>query len=311
MTISIRENVKFVIGSRKILSVPRQLIPIHFSLEQLIGNQPVSLPDGKGAPAEAQGYRIRSAPQDQYDTILGHYPGYIVGGYQAYNRYYIDMSGDFDAYMARFSGKTRSTLKRKRRKLADMNGGTLDLRAYHGADAMPEFLALATPLSRRTYQTRLLDAGLPEGEAAAAQMLDLAGRNQSRAWLLFLNGEAISYLYLTIKDDILSYDFLGYAPESAHLSPGTVLQMDALEELFAEGRFRYFDFTEGEGSHKKMFGTDNIPSCSFFLLKPDIGNRLLMGGVNAFDGAVAGVKKLAEKSGVLAHARKMLRGKGQ
>lgn len=309
MTVSVKENVKFVIGSRKILSIPRQLISINYTLDQLIANQPAS-PAASGDMAGVQGYRIRSAPQEQLDPIKQRYPGHIIGGYQGYNRYYIDMAGGFDAYMARFSGKTRSTLKRKCRKLADMNGGTLDVRAYHSATAMPEFLERAIPLSRKTYQTRLLDAGLPEGDKATARMIDLAHRDQSRAWLLFLNDEAISYLYLTIKDDILSYDFLGYAPESAHLSPGTVLQMEALEELFAEGRFRYFDFTEGEGTHKQMFGTDSIPACSFFLLKPDIGNRLLMGGVNAFDGAVAGVKKLAEKTGGLANIRKLLRGKG-
>lgn len=302
------EPVKFVIGSRKLLEVRRRLTPIHFTLAHLIGDQPIDLPDP--IEAGAQGYRIRSAPQSRMEAIQKRYPGHILGGYQAYQRHYIDMNEGFDAYMARFSGKTRSTLKRKRRKLAELNGGTLDVRAYHDANSLSEFLERAVPLSRKTYQTRLLDVGLPEGDAATARMIDLARQGRVRAWLLFLNGDAISYLYLTITDAVISYDFLGYAPESAPLSPGTVLQMEALEELFAEGCFRYFDFTEGDGAHKRMFGTDSIAACSFFLLKPDISNRLLMGALNIFDGSVAGVKKLTEKSGALAKVRKVLRGKG-
>ena len=68
-----------------------------------------------------------------------------------------------------------------------------------------------------------------------------------RAFLLFLAGEPVAYLYLPVSGRTLIYAYLGYDAEHAHLSPGTVLQMAALENLFAEKRFAYFDFTEGEG----------------------------------------------------------------
>ena len=297
--------IKFVIGSRKLMAVPRNLVPVSFGLDHLVSaTMPAFPPEDDGA----DGYRILSAPEADLPKILAAHPGHIIGGFQAYQRYYIDMAGDFAGYLARFSSKTRSTFNRKRRKLAELSGGTLDLREYHKPEQIAEFMEAAVPLSRRTYQTRLLDAGIPEGEAAEAGMRELAANDALRAYLLFMDGKAISYLYLPIQDGIISYAFLGYDPDFAQLSTGTVLQLEAMERLFAENRYRYFDFTEGEGAHKAMFGTDSIAACSFFLLKPSAANRLLMGALNGFDQSVAVAKTLASRSGALANMRKLLRG---
>jgi CelD/BcsL family acetyltransferase involved in cellulose biosynthesis len=105
----------------------------------------------------------------------------------------------------------------------------------------------------------------------------------------------------------LVYAHLGYDPDHARLSPGTVLQMEALERLFAEQRYRWFDFTEGEGAHKAMFGTGSAQCSSFVLLRPTLANRPLLGARGAFDAGVAGARTLAERSGALARIRAGLR----
>ena len=211
-----------------------------------------------------------------------------MGGREDYERHYIDMTGSNDDYLARFSGKTRSTLRRKRRKMESESGGSLDLRLYSRPEEMDEFVHHAVPLSRITYQARLLDAGLPESEIARAEMRELAWQDRVRAFLLFLNGEPVAYLYLPVIGETLVYAYLGYDPAHANLSPGTVLQMAALESLFAEQRYRYFDFTEGEGAHKRLFGTRSAPCASFLLLRPTLANRALLSSLKAFDAAVNG-----------------------
>ena len=77
--------------------------------------------------------------------------------------------------------------------------------------------------------------------------------------------------------------------------------------LFAEERFGYFDFTEGEGAHKALFGTHSVACCSFLLLRSTLGNRALLGARDGFDASVAWVKALSQRSGSLASARKLLR----
>lgn len=298
--------VKFVIGSRQVLAVRRLLDTVAFGLDELVaGASPPIAPE----QTQGEGLRFLSLPMAALADVRARFSRRTLGGFQAYRRYYIEMEGrSYQDYLAGFSSKTRSTLGRKYRKLAERSGGALDIRDFSRADQIDAFMADAVPLSRRTYQTGLLDAGLPEGEEAIAGMKALAGQDMMRACILYLDGQAVSYLYLPTGGGIVTYAYLGYDPDHAQWSVGTMLQMEALQRLFAEQRYRYFDFTEGDGAHKQMFGTACVEACSFFLLRPTVVNRLLIGALNAFDGGVSRVKGLAERHGSLALLCRMLRG---
>jgi CelD/BcsL family acetyltransferase involved in cellulose biosynthesis len=138
----------------------------------------------------------------------------------------------------------------------------------------------------------LLDAGLPSGPEAIAEMREKARRDQLRAWLLFVDGRPISYLYAPAEGDTLIYAHLGYDPNHAEYSPGTVLQLEAMRELMGEGRFRLFDFTEGEGQHKRQFATGGIDCVDLLLVRPTAANLLAGWALNGFDGAVALAKRV-------------------
>lgn len=293
--------IDFTLGSRRLLSVPRNLVTWSFGLEQVLAG---TLPQ---APTPGpDGLRILSAPTARLAEITAHLPGFVAGGRQDYRRHYIDMGQSFADYMGRFSGKTRSTLRRKARKLAEETGG-YTITEHRSPAEIEAFLAAALPLSARTYQARLLDAGLPDSPEARRAMLEAAEDDRMRGFLLHAGGQAIAYLALPVVGATLVYAHLGYDPDHARLSPGTVLQMDALERLFAEGRYRWFDFTEGEGAHKAMFGTDSAACSSLVLLRPTLANRALLASRGAFDAGVAQAKALATRSGALARIRAGLR----
>lgn len=298
-------DIRFLLGDRCILRARRMLVPLSYGLDAILANRPLApgpLPRG------ADGYRIQSAPVDQLSRLDQQFAGFLKSPLQVYARHYIDMALGFDGYMAQFSSKTRATLKRKMRKLADADGGTLDIRSYHRPDQLDAFFAAALPLSEQTYQARLLDAGLPGHAAFRAETAALAEADTLRAWILFLQGKPVAYLYLPVVDNVLIYAYLGYDQAQAQLSPGTVLQMHALEELFAEARFRYFDFTEGDGAHKALFGTHEVRCATVFLLKPSLTNRALLAGHRAFNAAVEGTGIWLDRIGAKARIRKLLRG---
>ncbi len=297
-------SIKFVVGSRKLFEVRRRVRTVGCNLEQLIAGIP---PDFGGDAPALDGYRVLSVPESVRAEICERFPHYACGGLQRYRRHYIDMAGCFSDYLAHFSSKTRSTFTRKRRKLEQLSGGALDIEEFRGRSGIERFFAEAIPVSRLTYQTRLLNAGLPEDEVASRAALELASQDRLRAFLLRTRGRAIAYLYLPVDGMTLIYAHLGYDPDFAKYSPGTVLQLEAMERLFAEERYRYFDFTEGEGAHKAMFGTDWVEACSFLLLRASWSNRLLLGSLEAFNLMVAKAKDLAERKGVLARVRRVLR----
>lgn len=296
-------EIAFTLGARRIAGVRRRLVPLAFSLEQAMAGQLPPLPDAAGV----DGVRVLSVPVSLIAAVRAAYPAMLKGAEQHYRRGYVALNGTYEDYLARFSGKTRSTLRRKLRKFEEASGGTLDFRAYRSPGEITEFLDLARPLAAATYQARLLDAALPGDAAFRKEALALAARGSVRAFLLFLDGAPAAYLYLPAEGETLLYAFLGHDPARAALSPGTVLQMAALERIFAERRFRYFDFTEGEGAHKALFATDFIECASFVLLRPTFANRLLFAALATVDRAAAGAKRLARATGVETALRKLLR----
>jgi CelD/BcsL family acetyltransferase involved in cellulose biosynthesis len=294
-------SIDFTAGSRRLLAVPRQMNDWSFSLAQILTG---ALPD---APSPGRdGVRVLSAPTTRLPEIAAQYPGYLAGGRQDYRRHYIDMRQSFADYMAQFSGKTRSTLRRKAKKLAEEVGG-YTVSEHRSPAEIEAFFTAALPLSAKTYQARLLGAGLPEGPEARRAMLEAAEADRMRAFLIHAGGEAVAYLALPVTGETLVYAHLGYDPAFARLSPGTVLQMDALERLFAEQRYRWFDFTEGDGAHKELFGTGHAVCSSLVLLEPTLANRTLLGARAGFDGCVAQAKALAQQSGALGRLRALLR----
>jgi CelD/BcsL family acetyltransferase involved in cellulose biosynthesis len=294
-------GIDFTIGARRLLRVPRQLATWAFTLDQLRAE---ALPPAP--PGGPDGVRVLSAPTGRLAEVTACYPGFIRGGRQDYRRHYIAMDGSFAAYLAGFSGKTRATLRRKAKKLAEATGG-YTVTAHRTPAEIEAFLAAALPLSARTYQARLLGAGLPDSAEARRAMLAAAEADALRCFLLHADGEAIAYLALPVVGRTLIYAHLGYHPACAPLSPGTVLQIEALERLFAEQRFAHFDFTEGEGAHKALFGTGWVACSSQILLEPTVANRTLLTARAGFDGAVSTAKALAERSGMLGRVRSAIR----
>src|ERR1035437_2520462 len=221
--------------------------------------------------------------------------------------YYVDLTTTFDEYFRNFSAKTRSTLRRKVRKFEDFSGGTIDFREYKTAEGFDDFYSLALELSSRTYQHRLLDAGLPATESFASSARALAAGNQVRAYLLLYAGKAVAYLYCPIVDRALAYAHQGYDERFAEWSCGTVLQYLAFERLFAERTFQVFDFTEGEGEHKKLFATGMVSCAKMLYFRPKLWNVILAGSHAALVSASRWGVKLLDRVGLKRRIKKMLR----
>ncbi|MEM1195987.1 MAG: GNAT family N-acetyltransferase [Pseudomonadota bacterium] len=296
--------IDFTIGSRRLVSVPRRLATWAFSLEEALAGT-TGLPPSPEPGRD--GLRVLSAPASALPALIARFPNHVIGARQDYPRHYIAMAGSFEDYMARFSAKTRSTLRRKARKLEEALGPGFAITQHRTAAEIEDFLDRAAPLSARTYQARLLGAGLPEDTASRQAMIALAERDKMRGFLLESGEGPLAYLALPVHGTTLVYAHLGYDPAFARHSPGTVLQMRALESLFAEGRFTHFDFTEGDGAHKALFATHSVDCASFALLSPTLTNRALMAARSGFDSGVAGTKALAARSGALGRIRSRLR----
>lgn len=272
------------IGARTLWTVRRRLVRRGLTLaEALAGETPRLPPLGAGD----DGYLVTALPAALVASLTREHPRLRPFVRQRYARSYADLGLGFEAWLGTLSAKSRSTLKRKARRLTERSGGALDLRCYRSPEEMAAFHRDARALSARTYQERRLGAGLPDGPEALAGMQALARRDAVRAWLLFVDGAPAAYLYAPADGDTLIYAWLGYDPAFADLSPGTVLQLEAMRALMAEGRFRLFDFTEGDGQHKRQFATGAVDCVDLLLVRPTLANLAVAHLLGGFDAAVA------------------------
>lgn len=298
-----RVALRVEVAGRTLGHVRRDLAVVGHSLDAILDPATRAIPS-----AGRDGWLFRSLPRDRLADLTARLEGWLVSVRQSYPRHYVPMEGqDFDDWWQGFSSRTRSTLSRKARRLAEHFAGETSMRCYRTGAEIEEFMDIAVPLSEQTYQARLLQAGLPADEADRARAVAAAARDQVRAFLLFAGDRAIAYLYLPVDRDILIYAHLGYDPAFAALSPGTVLHVDAMRALFAEGRYRAFDFTEGDGAHKAQFGRASIDCVDVLVLRPTLRNRAALGMMEGVDRAAGTGKYLLDRLGVRARVKALIR----
>ncbi len=297
--------LRIEIAGRAIGHVGRHLRVVPRGLDAVL-----SVTDDDAMPSAGRdGWLLRSLPAVRLPALRAQMQDWLVAVRQGYPRHYIAMEhASFDDWWQGFSSKTRSTLSRKARRLADQFDSGFTVRSYRTAAEVAEFMAVAGDLSRRTYQARLMQAGLPTGEADIAQAVAAAAADNVRAFVLFTGGQAIAYLYLPIERDVLIYAHLGYDPDFAQLSPGTVLHVEAMRALYDERRFRAFDFTEGDGAHKAQFGRAAVACADVLVLRPTLRNRAMLAMMQGIDGAALRGRALLDRFGLRARVKALIRG---
>jgi Acetyltransferase (GNAT) domain len=180
--------------------------------------------------------------------------------YVAYRgkRYFIDLSlGRFEYYLAKFSAKTRNTLKRKLRHLAERSGGALDFRIYLSPEEMHEFRRQALTVSLLSYQ-RKIGFGLPETAEFKADLIRQATNERVSGFVLMTRDRPIAYVFCRIDEAIVTYSYCGYDPEFADVSPGTVLLYLVIQWLFEQHKFETFDLANDGWDYKTIFATGAV-----------------------------------------------------
>ncbi|WP_294302594.1 GNAT family N-acetyltransferase [uncultured Sphingomonas sp.] len=298
MSVAAHIPLKFQVGARTLFSLDRRLARVPLSLDEALADRRPTLPPLTGA----DGYLVTSLPETQERAVAAVGQGLIVVPRQRYTRYYVDLSVG-EGWWTGLSSATRSTLKRKAKK-----AGALTVHRYRTPDEMAVFHSVARGIAAKTYQERLLGAALPDTPAFITTMTALAAADDMRAWTLDVDGVPAAYLYCPARGRDLIYEYVGHDPAFGALSVGTLLQVEALRDLLAEGRFARFDFTEGEGQHKRTLSTGGVACVDLLLLRPTLANRAAVAALRAFDGGVALAKRVVARAGLESLAKRVRRG---
>lgn len=197
-------------------------------------------------------------------TWNDRYVAYVV---HRYDRYWVNLDGDYQSYFNNFSKKPRKNLRRRINRMAELSGGSIDIRHYRTREEMIDFYPSARDVSARTFQEKLHDDGIPDNEEFYADMLMQAERGAVCGSILMLNGQPISFLYFVRRKRRLTAIYGGFDPEHAKLSPGTVHLLLCIERFFEEPDYGVFDFGQGTCDYKEFFATDGAPCADVLILR--------------------------------------------
>ena len=257
--------------------------------------------------SDSQGFFIHALRIATKQPMVSTCGDYLCYTQLQYPHCFIDLNLSFDDYQKKFSSKTRSTINRKVRRYAEHCGGSIPWREYKAPSHMHEFFQHARAVSVKTYQEKLLDSGIPDSEEFLLEMESLAQKNSVRAYILFDDQRPVAYLYCPAEHDVLAYAYLGYDPDYLKMSVGTVLQWLAVEQLYKESCFKFFDFTEGQSEHKRLFATHEIQCANVIFMKKSIQSQaliyshVLMGHISRWIG------DLSQKLGIKARIKHLIR----
>jgi CelD/BcsL family acetyltransferase involved in cellulose biosynthesis len=293
-------RLKFLLGEKAVFvkSFPGVTLDAHFMSLPVRTEEQLEVPAAQlhdGCEAAV----MRSQPVAAELPRLTVLPDAIRYVPRQYRRYFVDLQkGTFADYLAAFSGKSRSTLRRKVKKLTEECGGQLSMREYATPEEIETFYGLAREVSRKTYQERLLGSGVPDTDAFRAHVRDLAARGDVRGYLLSHGDKPIAFILCPVDNGTLIYEYVGYDPDYKNLSPGTVLQYLVLEKLFGDGSHRAFDFTEGEGQHKEFFSTGNMLCADVYYFRRTVRNLWALRAHSATAAASASAVRALRRLGV-------------
>ena len=248
-------------------------------------------------PRDHDGYLVHAVQVTRKLPVLQRSGKQIQYTVSKYTHYRTDLTGNLDDFLKTKTSKTRSTLRRKLRKFREASkDGELTWGEYHRPEQLARFFDLALPLARATYQAQLFDGALPDNADFLEESHSLALMGKLRCYLLFLNQTPVAYLYSPIEDRTAIYAYLGYDEAVAALSPGTILQYLVHESLFEDPEVDWFDFTEGDGSHKALFATEKLTCCNILCLQDTLRNRVLVKAHAFWNQMVSRIKEMLGKN---------------
>jgi len=258
-------------------------------------------------PDDVAVVQFPSQPVESQLPRLTFYPHAIRYVRAQYRRYSIDMTGTYDDYLRKFSSKTRFTLKKKKRRYVEHAGEPIVWRTFRDPSEIDEFYELARQVSERTYQERLLKSGLPDTEAFRRELRELAEKDALRGYILWDRERPVAFMCCPIRDGVVFYSHVGHDPDLRDRAPGVVLFVLALEQLFAEGRFRAFDFTEGEGPFKELFANQFTECADIYFFRRTLAHTSIVLGHATLESLSHSAGRTLERIGLKGRVRDILR----
>ena len=273
--------LRFQLGARTLAAIPRRLERVALDLDAVLAERLPALPP---LGPEEQGWLVTSIPAWAEPALRP--AGFLRHVRQRYVRRYVDLSAGEATWRAELSAATRAGLARKRRRLAARGVAT----RYGGsAAALVPLWPTICGIAAVSWQARLLGAPLAQ---TPQQFLTETGAMALHGWVSSIDGQPAAFLLAAGDGQTLRYEAVGHEPALAGWSPGISLLDAAIGDCFAARLYDRFDFTEGDGVHKRQLASAGVACVDLLLLRATPANRAVIAALDGFAGAAGAAKRV-------------------
>jgi len=171
-----------------------------------------------------------------------------------FSHWQLTLPGSYAAFLSSLSRKTRDGFGRYSRKLEKDFGDRLDLKRYTDlADADRVFTDLRR-VAEKTYQQGL-GVSFAQSELQRRIALMQMERGWFRAYVLYLDGEPVSFWQGYAYGGVFSTGVPGYDPAYARQRVGNYVLLKLIEDLCEDETIHTLDFGFGDAEYKRRFGS--------------------------------------------------------
>jgi hypothetical protein len=248
----------------------------------------------EGLPVESVAYELITS-----GGIATRYITVPLG--EPFEHQFARLPDTYEEYLGELGSRSRQSVQYSERKLAKDMNGEVRVDCFETADAVERFLTDGGAVSRKTYQWNLLGLGLRDTLELRGRLRVAAQRGWLRSYVLYCRELPVAFMLGYQYAGCYYYTDVGYDPDYANWSVGSVLQLKVMQDLYARGnRPGVFDFSTGYGSHKARFGNISRREANVLLLPRRLKNRVIASAFllneRASGTAVAALQRLGLKS---------------
>ena len=222
---------------------------------------------------------MRFAPMDPespiYHELMNELRaiGWIPFSFFCFGNWYLDVKGNWAAYLRERGANLRSTIKRRRREFSAA-GGTLEVvNGSDGIDKVKEAIAAFEEVYSSSWKVPE-----PYPEFIPSLVLQLATKDMLRLGIARLQGKPIAAQIWIVAQGKASIYKLAYHEAYASYSPGTVLTSHLMQYVIEKDHPREVDYLIGDDDYKRKWMSNRRERLGIVAYNPSnfIGFTLLM-----------------------------------
>lgn len=225
-----------------------------------------------------------------------------------YKRRLCDIGSGFENYLGSLSAKSRQSMKRSLRRFEADFKGRFAFDVYVSPPEVTKFLEAVEPVSKRTYQARMLGLAVTRDGYIGTRARAGAERGYTRCYVLTVDGEPIAWRIGFQSGSVFSSHHIGYDPAFEEWHPGVLMHIFSIRHMTESLRdVAVLDLLYGDNDFKRRASNRSRDEQNYYLFPRTFRGSLTyacLAVCNALSGTVG---SLLERAGLKAKLKAALR----